>query len=358
MAVASLIAIGPLLGVGLLTSVFVAVNVGGSSTGVCFGPAVGSDIVSLRGASALMAVFALIGGVVVGPNVVDTMGRDLVPPERFTLAASTAVLLFTGIGLVLSNYLRISASTSQIAVVAIAGMGVALGVLNWSTFGVILTWWILSAIISFWISVVIGRYLYDRLVATLNFGEEGEKSRYAQLLVLGVGCYMAFSAGASNVANAVAPLVGSGAVGMTPAVLMGGVAIGAGAFLIGPRTMKTIGNEITDISLEAALVIETTAATIITLLSWAGIPASLAIVATLSVIGLGWGRSTKRVPVGSDVALGELSEEEKRKVREDSLELYNLGTSRRIVATWIVAPILAGTLAFAAFGAAVLAGLI
>jgi PiT family inorganic phosphate transporter len=121
--------------------------------------------------------------------------------------------------------------------------------------------------------------------------------------------------------------------------------------------MKTIGNEITNISIEAALVIETTAATIITLLSLAGIPASLAIVATLSVIGLGWGRSTKRVPVGADVALGELSEEEKRKVREDSLELYNLGTSRRIVATWIVAPILAGTLAFVAFGLAFYLGL-
>ena len=348
-----------LLGVGLLTAVFVAINVGGSSTGVCFGPAVGSGIISMRGASALMAVFALLGGVIVGPNVVETMGRELVPPEQFTLAAATAVLLFTGIGLVLSNYLRISASTSQIAVVAIAGMGVALSVLDWGVFGFILTWWILSAIISFWISVVVGRYFYDRFVSALNFGDEGDKSAFGRYLVLAVGCYMAFSAGASNVANAVAPLVGGGeSIGMTPAVVMGGIAIGVGAFVIGPRTMQTVGNEITDLSLEAALLVELVAGTIITLLSLAGIPASLAIVATLSVIGLGWGRATRRVPVRSDVAVGELPEKERAKIREDRLDMYDLSTSRRIVATWLVAPILAGSLAYAAFGAAVYVGLI
>jgi len=345
------------LGVGLLTAVFVAVNVGGSSTGVCFGPAVGSGVVSMRQGAGLMAVFAFIGGIIIGPNVVDTMGRDLVPPEQFTIAASTAVLLFTGIALVLSNYLRISASTSQIAVVAIVGMGTALGVLNWETFGIILTWWILSAIISFWISVVVGRYFYDRLVNALNFGDEGDKSTFGKMLVVGVGCYMAFSAGASNVANAIAPLVGSGAVNMLPGVVLAGAMIGVGAFWIGPRTMDTIGNEITDLSLEAALVVEITAATIITLLSRAGIPASLAIVATVSVIGLGWGSATRRVPVRPDVGVGELPKEERQKIREDRLDMYDLGTSRRIVATWIVAPILAGTLAFVAFGIAIYLGL-
>jgi len=350
--------VSALLSIGLLTAVFVAVNIGGSSTGVCFGPAVGSNLVSMRQGAALMAVFAFIGGVTIGPNVVETMGKGLVPPENFTLLASTAVLLFTGTGLVLSNYLRISASTSQMAVVAIAGMGVALGVLNWSTFGVILTWWILSAIIAFWICVFAGRYLYDDIVVVLDFGDEGEKSTFAKVLVVGVGCYMAFSAGASNAANAVAPLVGSNAVSMIPAVVLSGAAIGAGAFLIGPRTMDTIGNRITDMSLEAALVVEIISGTIITLLSAAGIPASLAIVATCSVIGLGWGRATRRVPMWRNVAVGELPEEDRERVRQDDLNMYNLTTSRRIVATWILAPVLAGTLAYLTFYTAVLVGLL
>ncbi len=340
-----------LLSTGLLTAVFVGVNIGGSSTGVCFGPAVGSDLLGMRVAGGLMAVFAFAGGVIVGPNVVETMGRDLVPPERFTLIASTAVLLFTGIGLTMSNYLRISASTSQIAVVAIAGMGVALGVLNWGTFGIILTWWIVSAILAFWICVVIGRYLYDDFVSLLDLERRG--TRVARVFVVAVGCYMAFSAGASNAANAVAPLVGSGAVDMLPGVLLAGGAIAVGAFWIGPRTMDTIGNRITNMTLEAALIVELISASIITALSVAGIPASLAIVATTSVIGLGWGRATKRVRLGSDVALGEMSPADRRRIRQDSLDMYNLDISRRIVVTWILAPIVAGFLAFAAFGIAV-----
>ena len=47
---------------GVLAAVFVGVNIGGSSTGVAFGPSVGSRLVSKRGAAALMTVFALLGG--------------------------------------------------------------------------------------------------------------------------------------------------------------------------------------------------------------------------------------------------------------------------------------------------------
>ncbi|WP_231186872.1 hypothetical protein [Haladaptatus sp. DYF46] len=45
--------------VGLGTETFVGVNVGGSSTGVAFGPATGSDALSMRRASMLMAVFVV-----------------------------------------------------------------------------------------------------------------------------------------------------------------------------------------------------------------------------------------------------------------------------------------------------------
>jgi len=122
--------------------------------------------------------------------------------------------------------------------------------------------------------------------------------------------------------------------------------------------MDTIGNKITDMSLETALIVEVISATIITFLSWAGIPASLAIVATTSVIGLGWGRATQRVPVRRSIAASELPEEDRERIRQDDLDMYNLDTSRRIVVTWIIAPILAGTLAFVTFGAAVFAGVL
>lgn len=43
-----------LLAIGLLVAVFVGFNIGGSSTGVAFGPAVGAKTISKFGAAVLM----------------------------------------------------------------------------------------------------------------------------------------------------------------------------------------------------------------------------------------------------------------------------------------------------------------
>jgi PiT family inorganic phosphate transporter len=101
-----------LLLVGLATAVFVGINIGGSSTGVSFGPAVGSGIVTMRWASLLMGVFVLIGGFTVGTHVVETLGSEFFPARYFTLRASIAVLLFTGLGMLIGNLFRVSVSLS------------------------------------------------------------------------------------------------------------------------------------------------------------------------------------------------------------------------------------------------------
>jgi PiT family inorganic phosphate transporter len=346
-----------LLAVGLATAVFVGVNVGGSSTGVAFGPATGSGVLSMRAASALMAVFVFAGGLAVGPAVVDTLGTDFVPAEYFTLGASIGVLLFIGVGILLGNILRVSVGTSQTAVGAVVGMGAALGVLDWRVVGEVVTWWVVSSIAAFWIAAVVGRYFYDRIAAALDFQAEGRR-RVGQVVTVGVGCYMAFSAGASNVANAVAPLVGSGQLAMTPGVLVGAAAIGVGAFALGPRTMETVGNDITDLPIEAALVVEVVAATIITALSWAGIPASLAVTATMCVIGLGWGRASRRIPLEETLSAAELDPDEREAWEEDSLDLYDRRVTKRIVSTWLATPLVAGLLAFVVFVAADYAGMV
>lgn len=348
-----------LIGIGILVAIFVGINVGGSSTGVAFGPAVGGDVLSMRKAAGLMAIFALLGGVLVGPRVVDTMGRGLVPPEQFTITASIAILLFTGLGILAGNILKISSSTSQIAVGAIAGMGIALGVIDWSVLGVIVVWWLVSSVIAFWSAAVIGRYVYDRFVSKIDL-TKGNRDWLTRGVVIAVGCYMAFSAGASNVANAVAPLVGSGSIGigMMPAVMMAGLAMAIGALFIGPRTMQTIGNDITDLPLEAAFLVEIIAATIITSLSMAGIPASLAVVLTLSVIGLGWGRATRRVPLRREMRFEQRQQEDQQRVDEDTLSLYDMEMTKRFILTWMITPLVAGGLTAMTFVLAQMMGLL
>lgn len=334
--------------VGIATAVFVGVNVGGSSTGVAFGPATGSGVLSMRQASGVMAVFVLLGGFTVGTHVVETLGEGFVPPRYFTPVASIGVLLFIGLGILLGNVLRVSVSTSETAVVAVAGMGAALGVLNWRTVGIVVMWWFVSPILAFWICAFIGRYLYDDIVTRVDL-ESGNLGRVAKLLVVGIGCYMAFAAGASNTANAVAPLVGSGQLEMTPGVALGGIAIGVGAFTLGSRTMETVGEDITDLSIEASLVVEVIAATIITGLSWAGIPASLAITATSCVIGLGWGRASRRVPLNAIVNPDGFTTGNRSEWVDDQLDLFDPGTTKRVVVAWIASPTVAGCIAFVVF---------
>ncbi|MFB6206950.1 MAG: anion permease [Haloglomus sp.] len=341
-------ALSVVLLVGIATAIFVGTNIGGSSTGVAFGPATGSDLLSMRQASALMAVFVLLGGITVGRHVVHTLGSEFVPPTYFTPVASIGVLLFIGLGILLGNVLKVSVSTSETAVIAVAGMGAALGVLNWHTVGVVVMWWFVSPIVAFWVCAFVGRYLYDGLVERIDL-ESGDQSKPAKFLIVAIGCYMAFSAGASNTANAVAPLVGSGQLRMTTGVVLGGLAIGAGAFALGPRTMETVGEDITDLSLEASLIVESIAATIITGLSWAGIPASLAITTTSCVIGLGWGRASRRVPLEALVDPDGFTTSDRAEWSADQLDLFDPTTTKRVVAAWIASPTVAGVVAFAVF---------
>ena len=382
--------LAPLLVVGLLVAVFVGFNIGGSSTGVAFGPAVGSGTVSKLAAAGLMTGFALLGGYTVGRNVIRTMGGEIVPSSQFTVAASVAVLFFVGLALLVSNLFGVPASTSMTAVGAIAGLGVATDTIVWEVMGRIVSWWLVAPIAAFWVCAVIGRYLYPYLDATLPLGSaDGVVERRQAgpvpypapapdaeprdvagvVLVVGIGCYMAFSAGASNVANAVAPLVGSGAVDPNQGVLLAGGAIGIGAFTIARRTLDTVGNDLTDLPLLAALIVEVVAASLITFLSAIGIPASLAVSATMSIVGLGWGRATRTTTLPEAAGAAMAGEEPAAEARVDALaadgtgpggapgddrsvrpigeedpdalaatELFDPATTGRVIVLWILTP--------------------
>jgi PiT family inorganic phosphate transporter len=378
-----------LLLVGLAVAVFVGFNIGGSSTGVAFGPAVGSGVVSKLAAAGLMTGFALLGGWTVGREVVETMGGQIVPQEQFTLAASVAVLFFVGIALLVSNAFGVPASTSMTAVGAIAGLGVATETLDEQVMLEIVSWWIVAPVLAFWLCAVIGRYVYPYLDARVSLDRSDgpllsfERSMgslpmpalgpgttprelVTVVVVALIACYMAFSAGASNVANAVAPLVGSGEVSMNAGVLLAGGAIGLGAFTIARRTLDTVGTDLTDLPLLAALIVETVSASLISFLSAIGIPASLAVSATMCIVGLGWGRATRTVTLGDAVrgespqlSVNALAADPTDEVApmgqaDESLtahDLFNAGTTGRVVFFWLLTPTVSAVTSYLLFSA-------
>ena len=302
--------------VGIVVAVFVGFNIGGSSTGVAFGPAVGSRLVRKTTAGALFVGFGFLGAWTVGREVIATMSSSIVPAAQFTPIASVTVLFFTGASLLISNLYGVPASTSMTAVGAIVGLGLASGTLNRALMFVIVSAWIVAPLICLCIGVVVGRYIYpylDRYVAFTTFTHQfiqldrsrriprpfinpsaSVKDTIGSFSVVVIGCYMAFSAGASNAANAVAPLVGAGgSLTVDQGVLLAVGAFGLGSFTIARRTLETVGDDITELPILASLIVSVVGGTVITILSSFGIPASLAVSTTSTIIGLGWGRASR-----------------------------------------------------------------
>jgi PiT family inorganic phosphate transporter len=192
---------------------------------------------------------------------------------------------------------------------------------------------------------------------------------------------MAFSSGTSNIANAIAPLVGSGELAMNPGILVGSAAVAVGAFTIARRTMETLGNDITDLPLTAAIVVAVLSSAIVVALSAAGIPASFVIIATMCIVGLGWGRASRTVSVtdavrgeaASGVSVDALAESDHATVGsgtdlaradgartdtappapgptdEDAGDLFDPGTTVRVVVMQNLVPVLATVGSFLAF---------
>ena len=381
-----------LLLIGVIASIFVGFNIGGSSTGITWGPSVGAGIVKKTTAAGIMTVFVFLGGITVGQNVMETLSEGIITTE-LTLASGVAVLFFIGLGILVANLFGVPVPTSMTTVGAIAGLGLATGTLNYVTIAEIISWWVVTPIIGFWIGGIIGRYVYPEVnrrveiektdgplltfdrggtVPKPALGPNTTRSEVATTaVVIVIGCYMAFSAGASNVPNAAAPLVGG--VGGLPddtAIIIATLAIGLGGFTIARRTMESVGGELSDIPLLAALFVMVTASTITTALSYIGIPISLVMATVMTIVGIGWGRATRpitfREAVTRDTEEAEIvtgaitaeemegepsppiGEEEPEEVLEAG-DLFNPQAVIKYVSMWIIGPTMSTTLAYGFF---------
>ncbi|WP_049892755.1 inorganic phosphate transporter [Natronococcus jeotgali] len=382
-----------LLVVGVIASIFVGFNIGGSSTGITWGPSVGAGIVTKTTAAAVMTVFVFFGGITVGRNVMETLSEGIITTD-LTLSSGVAVLFFIGLGILVANVFGVPVPTSMTTVGAIAGLGLATGTLNYATIAEIISWWVVTPIIGFWIGGIIGRYIYpavnrrvdiettDGPLLTLEhrgtvpkpaFGPNTTWTEFATtVVVLVIGCYMAFSAGASNVPNAAAPLVGDAGLEVNTAVGIATLAIGLGGFTIARRTMDSVGGELSDIPLLAALFVMVTASTITTVLSYIGIPISLVMGTVMTIVGIGWGRATRPITFREavtrdsearerDIELGAIVAEEKadepappigEAETEEVLhgsDLFNPRAVIKYISMWIIGPSMSTLLAYGFF---------
>jgi len=153
------------------------------------------------------------------------------------------------------------------------------------------------------------------------------------LILAGVfGLFMAWGIGANDVANAMATSVGSRALTLKQAVILAAIFEFAGAYLAGGEVTKTIRKGIVEADAFTADP---------NLLIWGMLAALLAAGTWLAIASRkGWPVSTTHSIVGAVVGFAAVG------VGMDAVNWGKVGT---IVMSWVVSPLLAGTLAFLVF---------
>jgi len=151
-------------------------------------------------------------------------------------------------------------------------------------------------------------------------------------LALVFGVYMAWSIGANDVANAMGTSVGSGALTLKRAVIIAAILEFSGAFLVGTHVSETVRKGIISPDIFASQPL---------FLVYGMMGALLAAGLWLQVASyFGWPVSTTHSIVGSVLGFG---------VVVGGMEAANWGKVAEIVSSWVVSPILSGTIAFIVF---------
>lgn len=306
----------------IAVALFMGINIGGNNAAASMGAAYGAKARTKYQAVVLIGVFSLLGAVFSGEAVIKTLGSGILPKGTILLEGAIIAVGAAGITVFLANILRIPISTSQAAVGSVVGIGFFYGAsINTYLLGYIVSWWIITPLLAWMLAYLMGKYIYTRVLIWLADHHESEASirKSLNILLTISGCYVAYSAGANNAANAVGPFVGAGVIPMTYAAVFGGLAIGLGALLLGGRVLDTVGKEITELCVIRAIFVEFTAAGIVHLASILGVPVSLGEIVAAGVIGIGCANS--------------------------GMHIVKSETVKKIVIAWFISPLLAGILA-------------
>ncbi len=153
------------------------------------------------------------------------------------------------------------------------------------------------------------------------------------LIIAGAcGFFMAWGIGANDVANAMGTSVGAKALTLKQAVILACIFEFAGAYLAGGEVTKTIRKGIVDVEVMAAhpdIMVYGMMAALLAAGTW-----------LLIASAKGWPVSTTHSIVGSIVGFSIVG------LGADSVEWAKVGS---IVASWVVSPLLSGTIAFILF---------
>jgi sulfate permease len=302
------------------TSVFFALNLGGSGMAPAFSVALGANIVRRRTAALLFAACVFAGALLLGRFVAKTLGSGLVPPSTFDHRTALCVIGGAAAALFAANIIGVPQSTIWVTVFAIVTVGLDRGNLKTDVlFYRLIPAWVGLPLLSFLLTRGVVHLFYPLRGWNFRFYEHMVKHEWKlRAIVVGSSCYVALAIGSSNVANVVAPLATAGVLNMATGFLLISPLFGVGGAIFGGPA-RTVGREIVPIGLFTAAICNVVVGSIILLAARFGIPQSLVQVNAAAVMAVAHAKD------GLDQVLGH-------------------GVIRKIAVAWLVTPFLASAI--------------
>lgn len=310
-----------LIGFVLIMSIGVGWSIGANDAANSLGTAVGSRVLTLRQAILLISVFGFLGAFLQGSYVAKTIGKGIVPISELDRGLALYIALVASFAacawVVLATYWKMPISTSHSIVGAVAGAGLAVHApVKWKVLSDIFICWIITPIgaaILGYIFYRISKNLFYRIIPRRYL-----KFTMAALIIIS-GCYVAYSWGANDVANATGVIIGAGILSSTHSIILGGLAIVLGIVTWGYKVIETIGSEITHLMPVMAFSAQLASAINVHMYTVFGIPVS-----------------TSHSIVGAIFGVGLVK----------GVRVVNLRIMREIIICWIATPFVSGLISF------------
>ncbi|MDP2923202.1 MAG: inorganic phosphate transporter [Candidatus Omnitrophota bacterium] len=305
----------------LLMGAGVGWSIGANDAANSLGTAVGSKVLTLRRAVILIAIFGFLGAFLQGEHVTKTIGKGIVPID--TLGKNVALYLAlvtcfaTCAWVILATYWKMPISTSHSIVGAVAGAGLAIHApINWNVFRDIFICWILTPV-----GAAILGYIFFRVFKNIFYRIFPRKylQRIIAFLITISGCYVAFTWGANDVANATGVIAGAGVLTPTVSVIFGGIAIVIGIITWGYKVIETIGTRITYLMPIMAFSAQLASAINVHVYTLFGIPVSTSHSIVGAIFGVGLVRGIRAI---------------------------NTHILKEIVVCWLATPFISGIISF------------
>ena len=305
----------------LLMSIGVGWSIGANDAANSLGTAVGSRVLNLRQAIVLIAIFGFLGAFLQGSYVTKTIGKGIVPMNLLDKNAALCLALVASFAacawVVLATYWKMPISTSHSIVGAVAGAGLAIEApVKWKVLLDIFICWIFTPIGA----AVLG-YIFYRISKNIFYSILPR--RYLRpvlaLLIVGSGCYVAYSWGANDVANATGVIVGAGILSPRVSIIIGGLAIVLGIVTWGYKVIETIGSEITQLMPIMAFSAQLASAINVHIYTVFGIPVSTSHSIVGAIFGVGLVRG---------------------------LRVLNVRIMKDIIICWLATPFISGVISF------------